>query len=64
MLRRDGIRSRFLFVLDSDADSSTKRAAEQLAASFRDIIDLRLQPRGNLTLVRAGRLHRVFRVQS
>ena len=48
----DGIRSRFLLVLDNDADSSTKRAAEQLAVSFRDIVELRLQPRGNQTLVR------------
>lgn len=48
----DGIRSRFLLVLDNDADSSTKRAAEQLVASFRDIVELRLRPHRNITLVR------------
>jgi hypothetical protein len=48
----DGIRSRFLLVLDGDTDSSTKEAARQLTESFSDIVELRLRPRHNLTLIR------------
>jgi hypothetical protein len=46
----NGIRSRFILVLPNDADSSTKRAAEQLAGS--DIVELRLGAGHNLALVR------------
>jgi 2-polyprenyl-6-methoxyphenol hydroxylase-like FAD-dependent oxidoreductase len=49
----DGICSRFLLLVDGNADSSTRRTAEQLAASFIDIVNLRLQPTHcNITLVR------------
>ncbi len=48
----DGIRSRFLLVLDDDADSSTKQAAQQLAESFVGMVDLRFRPGCHLTLVR------------
>jgi 2-polyprenyl-6-methoxyphenol hydroxylase-like FAD-dependent oxidoreductase len=48
----NGIRSRFILVLPNDADSSTKRAAEQLAGSFPDIVELRLQARHSIALVR------------
>jgi 2-polyprenyl-6-methoxyphenol hydroxylase-like FAD-dependent oxidoreductase len=48
----EGIRSRFILVLDNDADSSTKRVAEQLTGSFTDIVELRLRPRHNIALVR------------
>ena len=48
----DGIRSRFLLVFDNDANSSSKEAAEQLAGSFSEIVELRLRPGHNTTLVR------------
>jgi 2-polyprenyl-6-methoxyphenol hydroxylase-like FAD-dependent oxidoreductase len=48
----DGIRSRFLLVLDDDADSSTNEAAKQLAGSFSDTVQLRLARRHVVTLVR------------
>ncbi len=48
----DGIRSRFLLVFGNDADSSTKEAAERLSKSFKDIVELRLRPRHDITLVR------------
>src|SRR5258707_9137276 len=48
----EGIRSRFILVLDNDVDSSTKRVAEQLTGSFTDIVELRLRPRHNIALVR------------
>ncbi len=48
----DGIRSRFLLVFDNDADSSTREAAERLSESFRDIVELRLRARDDITLVR------------
>jgi len=47
-----GILSRFILVLHNDADSSTKRAAEQLTGSFTDIVELRLGARHNIALVR------------
>jgi hypothetical protein len=46
----DGIRSRFLLVLD--VDSSAREAAKEVAESFRDIVELRLGPRHDITLVR------------
>jgi len=48
----DGIRSRFVLVVDNDAAPATKQAAEQLARSFTGIIELRLRPRHNIVLVR------------
>ena len=48
----DGIRSRFLLMFDSGADVSTRDAAKQLSESFRDILELRLRPRHEITLVR------------
>jgi hypothetical protein len=48
----DGIRSRFLLVFDNDADSSCKEAAKRLVGSFIDIVELRLRPGHNITLVR------------
>jgi hypothetical protein len=48
----DGIRSRFLLVVDDDADLSTNEAAKQLAGSFDDIVELRSGPRQVVTLVR------------
>jgi 2-polyprenyl-6-methoxyphenol hydroxylase-like FAD-dependent oxidoreductase len=47
-----GIRSRFLLVLDNDADLSAQQAAKQLAGSLSDIVELRLGPRHDITLVR------------
>jgi hypothetical protein len=48
----DGIRRRFLLVLDDDADASTKEAAQELAGSLSDIVELRLAWRQSVTLVR------------
>jgi 2-polyprenyl-6-methoxyphenol hydroxylase-like FAD-dependent oxidoreductase len=48
----DGIRSRFLLMFDRDADSSAREAAQQLCESFSDIVELRLRPRHDTTLVR------------
>ena len=48
----DAIRSRFLLFVDGDADSSTKQAAKQLAESMTNIVELRLRPRHEITLVR------------
>jgi 2-polyprenyl-6-methoxyphenol hydroxylase-like FAD-dependent oxidoreductase len=48
----DGICSRFLLVLDDDADSLIQEAAKQLAGSFSDIVELRLRPCHDITLVR------------
>ena len=47
-----GIRSRFVLVLATDANSTTKDAAKQLAESFSDIVELRLADDHGLTLVR------------
>ena len=48
----DGIRNRFLLFLDNEADASTKQAAEELAGSFKDIVELRFRPGHDITLVR------------
>jgi len=48
----DGIRRRFLLVLDDDSDSSTKDAAHALVESLSDIVELRLARRQSVTLVR------------
>jgi hypothetical protein len=47
-----GICSHFLLLLDTSADLSTQEAAESLCASLRDIVELRPQPRREITLVR------------
>jgi 2-polyprenyl-6-methoxyphenol hydroxylase-like FAD-dependent oxidoreductase len=48
----DGIRSRFLLVVDDGADSATKEAAVRLGASLSDIVELRLLPGHDIILVR------------
>jgi hypothetical protein len=48
----NGICSRFLLVLDDEADSSTRESAEKLCASLRDIVELRLLPCHEITLIR------------
>ncbi len=48
----EGIRSRYLILLGRDADSSTKEAAQQLAASFSDVVELRLVPDKGVMLLR------------
>jgi 2-polyprenyl-6-methoxyphenol hydroxylase-like FAD-dependent oxidoreductase len=48
----DGIRSRFLLIIDKNADSSVKDAARQLSESFPDTVELRFEPEHELTLLR------------
>jgi 2-polyprenyl-6-methoxyphenol hydroxylase-like FAD-dependent oxidoreductase len=48
----DGIRSRFVLVIDHDADSSTKDGARKLCASMSDVVELRLAPHHGISLVR------------
>ena len=48
----DGIRSRFLLMFDNDAVESARRSAMQLAESFSEIVELRLVPGHDTTLVR------------
>ncbi len=48
----DGIRSRFLLVVADEADPSIRDAAKQLAASFEDVLELRLRAASEMTLVR------------
>jgi 2-polyprenyl-6-methoxyphenol hydroxylase-like FAD-dependent oxidoreductase len=43
----DGIRSRFLLVVDGDADASSRQAAKHLCESFSDIVELRLRTDGD-----------------
>jgi 2-polyprenyl-6-methoxyphenol hydroxylase-like FAD-dependent oxidoreductase len=47
-----GLRSHFILFFDKNADSSAMQAAEQLAESSRDIVELRLHPRRDVILVR------------
>jgi 2-polyprenyl-6-methoxyphenol hydroxylase-like FAD-dependent oxidoreductase len=47
-----GIRDRFLLLLNSAADPSTKEAAAQLARSFSDIVEFRQTQHEGITLVR------------
>jgi hypothetical protein len=47
-----GIRSRFLLLVDRGAAASSRDAARQLSESFSNIVELRLRPHGNITLVR------------
>ena len=48
----DGIRSRFLLVFDGDHDASITAAAQQLAGEYRDVVELRMRPGHDMTLVR------------
>lgn len=48
----EAIRSRFLLVVDDQADSSIKEAAQQLVGSFSDIVELRLRRCDDITLIR------------
>jgi 2-polyprenyl-6-methoxyphenol hydroxylase-like FAD-dependent oxidoreductase len=48
----NGIRSRFVLVIDHDADSSTKDRARKLCASMSDVVELRLAPHHGISLVR------------
>jgi hypothetical protein len=47
-----GILSRFLLVLGNDVEASTTEAAQQLARSFPDVLELRLAPHPGIMLVR------------
>jgi 2-polyprenyl-6-methoxyphenol hydroxylase-like FAD-dependent oxidoreductase len=47
-----GIRSRFLLLLDDEADPSIKQAAKQLAESLKDLVELRVARGQTATLVR------------
>jgi 2-polyprenyl-6-methoxyphenol hydroxylase-like FAD-dependent oxidoreductase len=48
----DGIRSRFLLFCDDHADPGIKDAATKLVDSFPEIVELRMRPRHEVTLVR------------
>ena len=48
----NGIRSRFLLVVDSDADASIKEAARKFCASLNDVVELRLARQHGISLVR------------
>jgi 2-polyprenyl-6-methoxyphenol hydroxylase-like FAD-dependent oxidoreductase len=48
----NGIRSRFLLVIDSNADSSAKEAARKFCASLSDVVELRLARHHGISLVR------------
>ena len=48
----NGIRSRFLLLIDDEADSSTKDAAERLCASLKDVVELRWGHHHDIILVR------------
>jgi len=48
----DGIRSRFLLVVDDDVAPPINEAAKELAGSSHDIVERRSQPRHDITLVR------------
>ena len=48
----EGIRSRFLLELDESVESSTREAAQQLAGSFSDVLELRPARNHGVTLVR------------
>src|SRR5262249_14985508 len=47
-----GILSRFLLFFDSNAEAPAREAAQKLAGTFADIVDLRLVQHPGLTLVR------------
>ena len=48
----DGIRSRFLLIIDRDADSSSRAAAAQLCESLKEIVELRFRSGQKMLLVR------------
>ena len=48
----DGIRSRFLLLLDDGSDAATKEAATKLAGSLPEVVELRFGARRATTLVR------------
>ena len=48
----EGIRSRFLLLLDNDADTTAGEAARRVSEAFSDVVELRLLPRRGVTLVR------------
>lgn len=48
----NGILSKFLLLVDTDADQSTRDAVRQFAASFDDRVELRFVQRRGVTLVR------------
>lgn len=48
----DGICSRFLVLLDSAVDPSSREAAKQLSESFSDVVEVRFRLRHDMTLVR------------
>ena len=48
----NGIRSRFLLVIDSDADASIKEAARKFCAPLSDVVELRLARQHGIHLVR------------
>jgi 2-polyprenyl-6-methoxyphenol hydroxylase-like FAD-dependent oxidoreductase len=48
----EGIRSRFLLLLDDEADLATKKAAEELRASHSTILELRLHSHRDIVLLR------------
>jgi 2-polyprenyl-6-methoxyphenol hydroxylase-like FAD-dependent oxidoreductase len=48
----DGIRSRFLLMVDSDSGSSSREAARQITDELSNIVELRLRPHHDMTLVR------------
>lgn len=51
-MRGGGIRGRFLLLLSDDAERAFREAAERLAVSFGDVVELRPRPVRGLTLVR------------
>jgi hypothetical protein len=57
-----GILSRFLLVLDSDAEPSTTEAAKQLVGSFSDVVELRVARQQGYACP-ARWLHRILRAQ-
>ncbi len=48
----NGIRSRFLLLFDDEANSESKDAAKQLAASFSNVVELRFMRRKEISLLR------------
>jgi 2-polyprenyl-6-methoxyphenol hydroxylase-like FAD-dependent oxidoreductase len=48
----NGIRSRFLLLLNNDAESATAENARQLVGSFADMVELRWTERAGVTLLR------------
>jgi 2-polyprenyl-6-methoxyphenol hydroxylase-like FAD-dependent oxidoreductase len=48
----NGILNRFLLIVDNQAQPRTKEAATLLVANFSDVLDLRLERRDGMTLVR------------